>query len=149
MNTAPAAAAAIAATVGLLISGGAWAAAATDIHGATEIGIPRGTVIRDDLPRPASERSIRQTVENHTWTREALREFHAPQATQSAGRVGWSAEVLRELKGTGAPLPAEARFTAEVMRELKGSAPRAAERGFTADELRELKGSTPEGGRTP
>ena len=148
MNTAPAAAAAIAATVGLLISGGAWAAAASDIQGASEIGIARGTV-RDDLPRAASERSIRQAVENHTWTREALREFHASQATQSAGRVGWSAEVLRELKGTAAPLPAEASFTAEVIRELKGSAPRAAQRGFTADELRELKGSTPEGGRTP
>lgn len=148
MNTPPAAAAAIAATVGLLISGGAWAAAA-DPNGASEIGIARGTVIRDDLPRAASERSIRQTVENRTWTREALREFHASQTTQAAGRVGWSAEVLRELKGTGAPRAAEARFTAEVMRELKGSAPRTAERGFTADELRELKGSTAREGRTP
>ena len=141
MNTAPAAAAAIAATVGLLISGSAGAAAA-EIQGASEVGIAHGTVVRDDLPRAASERSIREAVERGAWTRDALREFHASLPTQSAGRVEWSAEVLRELKG-GAPAAAGATFTADAMRELKGSAPRPAERQLTADELRELKGSTP------
>ena len=99
MNTAPTAAAAIAATVALLISGSAGAAAA-EIQGASETGIARGTVVRDDLPRAASERSIREAVERGAWTGEALREFHASLPTQSTARVGWSAEVLRELKGS-------------------------------------------------
>lgn len=144
MNTPSTAAAAIAATVGLLISASAGAAAA-DIHGASQVGVPRAIMVRDDLPRAASERSIREAVERRAWTGAALREFHVSLPTQSAGRVDWSAEVLRELKG-GAPAPAETSFTAEALRELKGSAPRSAERQFTAEELRELKGSAPGAG---
>lgn len=142
MSTALTAAAAFAATVGLMISGSA-AAAAVDADSFSEVWIARGTVIRDDLPRAASERSIREAVERGAWTGDARREFHASLPTQSSGRVTWSADVLRELKGSAPAAPAEASFTADAMRELKGSAPRPAERQLTADELRELKGSAP------
>ena len=141
MSTAQTAAAAFAAMVGLLI-GGSTGAAAAEGASFSEAGIATGTVIRDDLPRAASDRTIREAVERGAWTGDARREFHASLPSQSTGRVAWSAEVLRELKGSAPAAPAEASFTADAMRELKGSAPRPAERHLTADELRELKGST-------
>lgn len=148
MNIAPAAGAVIAATVGMVIVGCA-SGAAVELNSASEIGIARGGVIRDDLARSASERSIRQAVESRNWTRDALREFHASRMTQAPARSAWNTEVLRELKGSDTQSPTESRFTAEVMRELKGDAPRSVEHGLTGDELRELKGSRPEEGRTP
>ena len=60
----------------------------------------------------------------------------------SAARESFSAEVRRELKGS-APRVAEQSFSAEVRRELKGSAPRVAEQSFSAEVRRELKGSAP------
>ncbi|RXZ71747.1 hypothetical protein [Agromyces albus] len=54
----------------------------------------------------------------------------------------FSAEVIRELKGS-APTTVEQPFSAEAIRELKGSAPTTVEQPFSAEVWRELKGSAP------
>ena len=54
----------------------------------------------------------------------------------------FSADAIRELKGS-APVTVEQPFSAEVWRELKGSAPVTVEQPFSAEAIRELKGSAP------
>ncbi|MDQ0577032.1 hypothetical protein [Agromyces albus] len=54
----------------------------------------------------------------------------------------FSAEAIRELKGS-APTTVEQPFSAEAIRELKGSAPTTVEQPFSDAAKRELKGNAP------
>jgi hypothetical protein len=95
---------------------------------AAELGLARGHVIvRDDLSPTRVEN--RRTAES------------APQAVKEQGPSTWSAEARRELHAQAVQV--EQGFSAEVIRELKGSAPVDVEQGFSPTAIRELKGSAP------
>ena len=140
MHTRMAATVAITASLAVLMSGCAGAAALggqvrDDLRPAANaavMGLARGHVIvRDDLsPNRIENRitaeSVARAVEAESarsFSADARRELHAQQPVQSVTvEQPFSAEVWRELKGI-APVTAEQPFSAEAIRELKGSAP--------------------------
>ena len=124
MNTRTATTVAITASLAVLLSGCAGAVAGP--RDASELGLARGHVVEMEgrLLTPL-EQSIGHPVEARAWSREAMREFHGQQSTEPTSGTVWSSEARRELKGT-APLTVEHPFSAEVWRELKGSAGRTA-----------------------
>jgi hypothetical protein len=140
MHTKMAATVAITASLAVLMSGCAGAAALggqvrDDLRPAANaavMGLARGHVIvRDDLsPNRIENRitaeSVARAVEAESarsFSADARRELHAQQPAQSVTvEQPFSAEVWRELKGI-APVTAEQPFSAEAIRELKGSAP--------------------------
>jgi len=162
MHTKMAATVAITASLAVLMSGCAGAAALggqvrDDLRPAANaavMGLARGHVIvRDDLSPTRIENritaeSVARAVEAESarsFSADARRELHAQQPAQSVTvEQPFSAEVWRELKGI-ALVTAEQPFSAEAIRELKGSAPVTAEQPFSAEAIRELKGSAPVG----
>ena len=140
MHTKMAATVAITASLAVLMSGCAGAAALggqvrDDLRPAANaavMGLARGHVIvRDDLsPNRIENRitaeSVARAVEAESarsFSADARRELHAQQPAQSVTvEQPFSAEVWRELKGI-ALVTAEQPFSAEAIRELKGSAP--------------------------
>lgn len=137
MNTRIAAPVVAAVSLAALLSGCAGAAVQaapvrddlSPIAGAAALGIARGHVIvKDDLSPLASaaEDRVARVAEQAAqavvggWSAEARRELHAQPARADAAR-GFSAEARRELHSQ--PTAVEGPFTADVMRELKGSAP--------------------------
>jgi hypothetical protein len=142
MNTRTATTVAITASLAVLLSGCAGAAAGT--REASELGLARGHVVEmEDRPLTPRQQSIDLPVKARAWSREAMREFHGQQPTDLSSGTAWSAEARRELKGS-APLTVEQPFTAEVWRELKGAAPDAFAQPFSAEVWRELKGTAPD-----
>jgi hypothetical protein len=136
MNTRKAAPVIVTMSLVVLMSGCAGAAAqggqVQDYLGpaanAAELGLARGHVIvRDDLSPTRVEN--RRAAES------------APQAVKEQGPRAWSAEARRELHAKAAMV--EQGFSADVIRELKGSAEVTVEQSFSADVIRELKGSAP------
>lgn len=100
------------------------------IAGAAALGIARGHVIvKDDLSPLASAAEDRVARA-------------AEQAAHAAVGDGWSAQARRELHAQPAPADAARGFSAEARRALH-SQPTAVEGAFTADVMRELKGSAP------
>jgi hypothetical protein len=162
MNTRKAASVIIIGSLAVLMSGCAGVAApcgqVQDYLGpaanAAELGLARGHVIvRDDLSPTRVEN--RRTAESapraveqgpSAWTADARREFHAQPPVQSVTvERPFSAEVWRELKGSAPSVTVEQPFSAEVWRELKGIAPATVAQPFSDAAKRELKGSAPVG----
>ena len=97
---------------------------------AAEMGLARGHVIAgDDLsPNRVENRITAESVERaiqadaaRAFSADARRELHS-QPQQAAGAVTWTADARRELN-SARPVAAEQSFSAEAIRELKGSAP--------------------------
>lgn len=115
---------------------------------AAEIGLARGHVIvRDDLsPTRVENRltaeSAPQAVKDQVraWSADARRELHAQAATVAQG---FSADAMRELKGS-ASVAVEQPFSAAAIRELKGNAPVEVD-----DDLSPIAGGVPRSTPTP
>jgi hypothetical protein len=151
MNRKTAAAVVITASLAVLLSGCAGAAAQSQVNdnlkplaNAAAIGLARGHVIvKDDLSPTRSQTIAQQADAPRVWSADERREFHAQQSVQSVTvEQPFSAEVWRELKGI-APATVEQPFSDAAKRELKGSAPVAVEQPFSDAAKRELKGSAP------
>jgi len=95
----------------------------------------------DELTR-TSQQSVGLPSEARAWSSEALREFHGQRLSEPASVTVWTSEARRELSSARPPTAAERPFSAEVMRELKGTVPRTLERPFSAEVMRELKGTS-------
>lgn len=162
MHTRTATVVVITASLAVLMSGCAGAAAQggqvrDDLRPAAHaaaIGLARGHVIvTDDLsPTRLTAESAAQVLRPdaaRAWSAEARREFHAQQPVQSGTveQQSFSAEVWRELKGSATVTVEQRPFSADAMRELKGSARSGTveQRPFSAEAIRELKGSAPSG----
>ena len=138
MNTRFAAPVFATVSLAVLLTGCAGAAAQgghvrddlSPLGGAAALGIARGQVIvKDDLSPLAAtaEDRVAQAAE---------------QAAQAVvGGTGWGAEARRELHAPGFRADAPRAFSAEARRELHSRT--SSIRGFTADVMRELKGSAP------
>ena len=149
MNTRKAAPVIFTMSVVVLIGGGAGTAAlgapVRDDRSPTIVGFARGHVIvKDDLSpirNAGGVLGITAAAQGTPFSADALRELHsrgpAPQSVP-----GFSAEVLRELKGSAPRV--ESKFTGDVRRELHstGVAPQSA-REISTEARRELHAGAP------
>lgn len=141
MHTRMAATVAITASLAVLMSGCAGAAAL-------------GGQVRDDL-RPAANAAVMGLARGHVIVRDDLSPTRVENriTAESVARVieaqsarSISADARRELHSQPQQsVTAEQPFSAEVWRELKGTAPVTVEQPFSAEAIRELKGSAPVG----
>ncbi|MBT2497530.1 hypothetical protein J7E25_00290 [Agromyces sp. ISL-38] len=150
MNRKTAAAAVITASLAVLLSGCAGAAAQSQVNddlkplaNSVAIGLARGRVIvKDDLSPTRPQTIAQQADASRPWSADERREFHAQSVLSVTVEQPFSAEVWRELKGT-APATVEHPFSDAAKRELKGTAPATVEHPFSDAAKRELKGSAP------
>ncbi|MDQ0893858.1 hypothetical protein [Agromyces ramosus] len=131
MNRRTAPTVAIVATLAVLMSGSAGAAAQggqvhddlSPVAGAS-LGLARGHVIvRDDLSPTRLTGSIEQAVQPgaaRAWSAQARREFHGAPAVQRRASTPWTAEARREFHGADAQQqsPTPTPWTAEARREF-------------------------------
>jgi hypothetical protein len=163
MHTRMAATVAITASLAVLMSGCAGAAALggqvrDDLRPAANaavMGLARGHVIvKDDLsPTRLTEESISRAAQAgaadaaRAWSAEARREFHAASPQQALGTTTWSADALREFHATS-PLQAlgATTWSADARREFHAQQPGAVtSRKFSPEAIRELKAGAPVG----
>jgi len=141
MHTKMAATVAITASLAVLMSGCAGAAAL-------------GGQVRDDL-RPAANAAVMGLARGHVIVRDDLSPNRienritaesVARAVEAESARSFSAEARRELHAQPVQsVTVEQPFGAEVWRELKGIAPDTVEQPFSAEAIRELKGSAPVG----
>jgi hypothetical protein len=163
MHTRMAATVAITASLAVLMSGCAGAAALggqvrDDLRPAANaavMGLARGHVIvRDDLsPTRLTEESISQAVQAgpadaaRAWSAEARREFHSAAPQQALGATTWSADALREFHATSPQQALGATtWSADALREFHAQQPGTiTSRKFSPEAIRELKAGAPVG----
>jgi hypothetical protein len=141
MHTRMAATVAITASLAVLMSGCAGAAAL-------------GGQVRDDL-RPAANAAVMGLARGHVIVRDDLSPTRienritaesVARAVEAESARSFSADARRELHSQSVQsVTVEQPFSAEVWRELKGIAPDTAQQPFSAEAIRELKGSAPVG----
>ena len=162
MHKRMAATVAITASLAVLMSGCAGAAALggqvrDDLRPAANaavMGLARGHVIvRDDLsPTRLTEESISQAVQAgpadaaRAWSAEARREFHAASPQQALGATTWSADAIREFHATSSQQALGATtWSADAIREFHATSSQQALGATTwsADARREFHAQQP------